>query len=774
MKLHTMKPNTDRPAGWRVALALLLTCLLFAPGSRAADANPPERMTYQGFLTDVNGVALGETAPRNYTAIFRVYPVATGGAPSWTEQQTITVDKGYFSVLLGEGSAVGSEARPALSSVFTGTTASDRYIGITIKGPSTVGTADVEILPRLQLMASPYAFLATKANAVANALGANLITTSGTSVGIGTITPNYQLSFGNNLANTKLALYDAGVGTAYGMGIQGSQFRLHVGGSGDRFTFLNSAAGAELMNIHGNGNVSVVGNLGYGGQLSRLDVAESGTAVVRVADFTMGAAGRRGSPGRALVDLGPQLAVNYGPDWGSTLLGGNVGIGTSSPASLLDIGPGPHWRPLTVRGSMGTDAVVVGNYEGRATIAGHNSALNAWASLSLGHGDVLIPANLGIGTTSPGAKLHINGGARIEGGNTLEFGGGVAGKEANAGKVGYQTFTSGALDIVGAGPPNTERKVMLWDRLGIGIQNPVAPLHVKKANPAMGHWIRKSGRDDAYGVYLGNGGVTHYDGTSPHTGNYETINFGVLSAVMEGEIICRGIWFGDGYSYSDARSKNVLGSSDSAHDLSLLRDLKVRDFTWIDRTVDNHRPQKKLVAQEVEQVIPQAVQRLPQPTAIPNVYQVAEKVGFNAERKELRVTVSKAHEFKVGDSVDLCTDDAPLNNVKVTAVPSEREFAISYDHAPKSVFVYGKYVTDYRSVDYNAIAMLNVSATQELARQVDALKQSQARIAELEQKAARVDTLEREVAQLKKLVASLAQGQVEQRNPVRTVAAADH
>jgi hypothetical protein len=32
---------------------------------------------------------------------------ATGGNELWSEEQTVTVDKGYFSVLLGQGAAYG-------------------------------------------------------------------------------------------------------------------------------------------------------------------------------------------------------------------------------------------------------------------------------------------------------------------------------------------------------------------------------------------------------------------------------------------------------------------------------------------------------------------------------------------------------------------------------------------------------------------------------------------------------------------------------------------
>ena len=76
----------------------------------AADANPPERMTYQGYLVDGNADPLGNSAPANYDIVFRIYNVKSGGTPIWSEQQTVTVDKGYFSVLLGEGAQINSEA----------------------------------------------------------------------------------------------------------------------------------------------------------------------------------------------------------------------------------------------------------------------------------------------------------------------------------------------------------------------------------------------------------------------------------------------------------------------------------------------------------------------------------------------------------------------------------------------------------------------------------------------------------------------------------------
>jgi len=186
----TMSPIQLLPIPARaVVTALLLALAGFWAAPRAlaqANSSPPERLTFQGYLADGNGDPLGNTntGPRNYDVIFRIMDAQSGGNVRWTEQQTVTVDRGNFSVLLGEGTPVGAEPHPVLSSLFATNTASDRYVEMTVKGIG-VGNSDVIILPRLRLLTSPYAFLAKSAvNAanLVNASGTTLVTSSGNSV----------------------------------------------------------------------------------------------------------------------------------------------------------------------------------------------------------------------------------------------------------------------------------------------------------------------------------------------------------------------------------------------------------------------------------------------------------------------------------------------------------------------------------------------------------------------------------------------------------------
>jgi hypothetical protein len=74
--------------------------------------------------------------------------------------------------------------------------------------------------------------------------------------------------------------------------------------------------------------------------------------------------------------------------------------------------------------------------------------------------------------TTPGPKgdpgtVTANSGILVQGKNTIKLGEGVAGKEVNAGAIGYQSF-SNALDIVGAGTTASNRAVKIYDRLVIG------------------------------------------------------------------------------------------------------------------------------------------------------------------------------------------------------------------------------------------------------------------------------------------------------------------
>ena len=77
------------------------------------------------------------------------------------------------------------------------------------------------------------------------------------------------------------------------------------------------------------------------------------------------------------------------------------------------------------------------------------------------------------------------------------------------------------------------------------------------------------------------------------------------------------------------------------------------------------------------------------------------------------------------------------------------KFRVEIESDPEEVFVYGREVADLRFVDYDAIAMLNVSATQALARRQE---QTQKQNVALQEKVAGLD---KENAALKEKLSSV-------------------
>jgi uncharacterized coiled-coil protein SlyX len=181
-------------------------------------------------------------------------------------------------------------------------------------------------------------------------------------------------------------------------------------------------------------------------------------------------------------------------------------------------------------------------------------------------------------------------------------------------------------------------------------------------------------------------------------------------------------WFA---ATSDERMKHIKGQSDGAADLRKLLGIKITDFLFKDAVEKGTRPQKKVIAQQVEKVFPEAVSKTTD--VVPDIYR---KASINNGWVEL------ATDLKVGDRVRLITERGHRAVHEVLEVKGDK-FRTDFAEDAGEVFVYGREVKDFRVVDYEAIAMLNVSATQELNRlitqQDGEIQALTARLAALEQ-----------------------------------------
>jgi len=123
--------------------ATILVALLMLAGLSGAEV--PNLIGFQGQLTESGNPVDGDVE-----ISFKIYNVATGGSPMWTEVRTVTVSDGRYSILLGsETTLEGLE--------FFG----DRWLALHVTGQS-------EMTPRYRLATSPYSMRSRVADSVAS------------------------------------------------------------------------------------------------------------------------------------------------------------------------------------------------------------------------------------------------------------------------------------------------------------------------------------------------------------------------------------------------------------------------------------------------------------------------------------------------------------------------------------------------------------------------------------------------------------------------------
>jgi hypothetical protein len=155
--------------------------------------------------------------------------------------------------------------------------------------------------------------------------------------------------------------------------------------------------------------------------------------------------------------------------------------------------------------------------------------------------------------------------------------------------------------------------------------------------------------------------------------------------------------------------------------------IEVTNYSHKDVISKGTAEQKKVIAQQVETVFPQAVSK--QTDVVPDIYQKAP-----IDKGWLQL----ATDLKKGERVKLIGDNE--QGIYEVLEVGAGKFRTDFKPTDAVVFVYGREVDDFRTVDYDAIAMLNVSATQQLARELKLVQDENAALRR--ELAAKTETLE--------------------------------
>ncbi len=412
---------------------------------------------------------------------------------------------------------------------------------------------------------------------------------------------------------------------------------------------------------------------------------------------------------------------------------GNVGVGTTTPEATLevegslktttvtstsngtlnsvflgDVGKGENWAGLSHKNAVGEKSYGFSHHVyGIISLTNIKSDPNGFIGFRVDDQDKMIiksDGNVGIGTTTPAQKLEVNGniqsatsltGVGAWGDDYATFN--YKGLEKEKGNYALLQHKDGTtyLNAI-AGKPiyfrqgNVDKMILHTNgNVGIGTKNPTQAKLVVSGNAK--HNI--SDKFQWFAYYQKGTGVAGGSNTIPYS-IYATDRIAAQQF----------------NAFSDARIKNIFGVSNAAKDLETLSKIEITDYTMIDTISKGNQTHKKVIAQQVKEVYPKAV-TTDVTEVIPNIYAASTiKDGW------IQTTTK---DLVVGDKVKLIFSEEEA----LVEVLEIQEDAIKVaSNQEGQVFIYGKQVSDFHTVDYEAIAMLNVSATQALLKRIELLE----------------------------------------------------
>ena len=492
-------------------LALSFFFLLqIAIGTFSLQAQVPQKFNYQGIARDTKGNPM---AQQRMTLKLTVLPTSDATAGEYEEIQSVTTNEfGLYNLQIGNGTPVKGEMKAVKWE--TG----NKYIKVAI---DPKGGYDFVDAGTTQLLSVPYAIYADKAGMAKTTAGSDRAGTVSTSAA-GTGTVNYLTKFtaANTIFNSQL--FDNGTNVGIGTTTPSAKFHINqnVAGVQEHLRMQNlSTTGAGRFTLYNDTTTSYATFTKYGtGYIGGYPGVTSFYPFTNLLAFGNNGKLANDGLGRFLISTAGNAGISIFKGGTSKLkfhadfTTENVGIGgNASPASRVHLnntdGTSMDLRLTnTTTGHTATDGLTLTQSGANTSILNRENGTMTIGTNNVEQMRIATNGNVGIGTSTPAAKLDINGQIKIQGGNP--GGGKVLTSDAN----GLATWQMPGVDsqwvISGSNIYNVNN-----GNVGIGTSTPGAKLDVNGQVKIQGGspGMNKVLTSDSNGVATWEGTITSYD-----------------------------------------------------------------------------------------------------------------------------------------------------------------------------------------------------------------------------------------------------------------------
>ena len=507
-----------------------------------------------------------------------------------------------------------------------------------------------------------------------------LLNPNGGNVGIGTDDPKTNLNvwgkillhnekvgipangvYGGN-EGTRLILWPGTVNTTpYALGINDGTLWYGVPNSAVNKWFSGTT---NIMTLDNSGNLSVSGYI-------RPSVGTGNNGII----FPNNAFGGSGDAAwikyytRGAESTTFEIGIsNDGDDHIALMPSGNVGIGNNNPSQKLDVTGNIIGNEIYTKGWFRNNHPDGGLYNenrkchfypndaqyGNWKI--HGNAVNGWNGLRFTDAEISIMAGVSNGSKECG--FHYNG-------------------------IGWGLYIDGNRNV------NIPKSLSVAERVYFGQAS------IQRWEPNNGIDLVVNAR--YFGIRrIDNGGWT-------------------LGLSDAGNLRCNNFWGDPSYTFSDERIKSNITKLNTDKSLEIVNSLNPKSFLKYDENYTKNKHIYGLIAQDVKDIIPECVYYKKQfiCNINDNCIYSNKKIIFNNDiTNKLSVNDKIKFVFDTNDFVNGYVE-CSIKNIESPNVIILEDLRQDLPDNTK-IYVYGKEIDDFHTIDYSQITALNISAIQEL------------------------------------------------------------